>query len=138
MAESLPVSEYAFPGPLRDALVGAILRGEKTTTTSLRAEYELENEPLPRVGDQARVIDSDGRTVCIEEIVEVRESRLGDVDLRHVIDEGEGHLSVAEWRLGHENFWHGREYRDSVGDPDFTVDDDTVVVLVRFRVLAQS
>lgn len=138
MTEALPVSEYAFPGPLRDALVASILRGEKTTTTSLRLEYELEDEPLPRVGDRARVIDSHGRTVCIEEITDVREVRLSDVELRHARDEGEGYRSVAEWRRGHEAFWHGDEYRDSIGDPDFTVDDDTVVVLVRFRIQPRS
>ena len=136
MTDALPVSEYAFPGPLRDALVASILLGEKTTTTSLRQEYELEGEPLPRVGDRARVIDSQGRTVCIEEITDVREVRLGDVDLRHARDEGEGYRTVAEWRHGHEGFWHGDEYRTWIGDPAFTVDDSTIVVLVRFTVHA--
>ena len=45
-ADDLPVVEFAFPGPLRDQLVAAILAGEKTTTTGLVADYEHENEPL--------------------------------------------------------------------------------------------
>lgn len=35
----LPKAEFAFPGPLRDQLVAAILSGEKTSTTGLMAEY---------------------------------------------------------------------------------------------------
>jgi uncharacterized protein YhfF len=38
-AGDLPVAEFAFPGPLRDQLVAAILAGEKTTTTGLVADY---------------------------------------------------------------------------------------------------
>lgn len=134
MPESeLPVSEYAFPGPLRDQLVAAILRGEKTTTTSLVAGYELDGEPLPKEGDRAVVIDSAGEPVCIEEITEVRVVRLADVDLDHAVCEGEGFTTVADWRLGHEEFWHSPEFRAAMGDPSFTVDDDTRAVLVRFR-----
>lgn len=129
----LPVSEYAFPGPLRDQLVGAILSGEKTSTTSLVAGYELDAEPLPAVGDRAVVIDSAGEPVCIEEIVEVRVVRLADVDLDHAVAEGEGFTTVADWRIGHEEFWHSPEFRAEMGDANFTVDDDTQAVLVRFR-----
>ncbi|MFE7619060.1 ASCH domain-containing protein [Streptomyces sp. NPDC057496] len=135
MSETLPTSEYAFPGPVRDMLVAAILRGEKTTTTSLRQDYEREREALPKVGDRALVIDSAGSPVCIEEIVGVREVRLADVDLRHAIDEGEGFETVAQWREAHEAFWASPDYLESIGDPGFTVGDDTIVVLARFRVL---
>lgn len=38
---------FAFPGPLRDQLVGAVLRGEKVSTSGLLAEYEAEREELP-------------------------------------------------------------------------------------------
>jgi hypothetical protein len=49
-SEDLPVAEFAFPGPLRDQLVAAIVTGGKTTTTGLVADYENENEALPRPG----------------------------------------------------------------------------------------
>jgi hypothetical protein len=32
-ADDLPVAEFAFPGPLRDQLVMAILAGAKTTAS---------------------------------------------------------------------------------------------------------
>jgi uncharacterized protein YhfF len=61
--------------------------------------------------------------------------RLADVDLQHVLDEGEGDESVAEWRAGHEKLWHGAEVRAELGDPQFTVNDDTLVLAQRFRLV---
>ncbi|KJL32923.1 ASCH domain-containing protein [Microbacterium azadirachtae] len=133
--DHLPVSEYAFPGPLRDSLIAAILRGDKTATTSLVVDYELEGEAMPSVGEHSAIVDSAGDRIAVEQITEVTIARVGDVDLAHAIAEGEGFETVAEWRAGHERFWHGVEYRSSVGDPSFTVDDDTLAVLVRFRVV---
>jgi uncharacterized protein YhfF len=130
----LPHAEFGFPGPLRDKLVAAILSGAKTSTTSLAAQYGAA-EPMPAVGDRSAVVDSAGEPVAAIEVTEIRVVRLADVDLRHAVDEGEGYASVAEWRAGHERFWHGAEMRGYLGDPDFTVDDDTPVVAERFRVL---
>ncbi|WP_088979428.1 ASCH domain-containing protein [Micromonospora coxensis] len=131
----LPRCEFAFPGPLRDLLVAAVLSGAKTSTTGLLQDYELDGEPLPEVGDRAVVVDSADRPVAVIEVTGVRVARLGDVDLDHARDEGEGYASVAAWRAGHEQFWHGPDYRGWLGDPEFTVDDDTPAVLERFRVV---
>jgi uncharacterized protein YhfF len=131
----LPVTEFAFPGPLRDQLVAAILSGAKTSTSGLVLEYERENEPLPKAGWHSAVVDSEGRRVAAIEITEVRVVRLADVDLQHALDEGEGFKSVAEWRAEHEGFWHSAEVREELGDPDFTVDDDTQVLAQRFRLV---
>jgi uncharacterized protein YhfF len=51
--EGLEPAEFAFPGPLRDKLVTAILAGRKTSTSSLLAEYERELERLPRAGERS-------------------------------------------------------------------------------------
>ncbi|WP_299537628.1 ASCH domain-containing protein [uncultured Streptomyces sp.] len=128
----------AFPGPLRDQLVAAVLSGEKVSTSGLLAEYEAEGEELPPVGERSALIDSDGREVAVVEVTEVRVVRLGDIGLQHALDEGEGYTSVAEWRAGHESFWHGEEMREALGDPQFTVDDDTLVVAERFRVVRRA
>ncbi|MFI8436305.1 ASCH domain-containing protein [Streptomyces sp. NPDC079020] len=125
----------AFPGPLRDRLVAAVLRGEKVSTSGLLAEYEAEKEELPPAGERSALIDSQGREVAVVEVTDVRVLRLGDIGLQHAVDEGEGYGSVAEWRAGHERFWHGEEMREALGDPEFTVDDDTMIVVERFRVV---
>jgi uncharacterized protein YhfF len=134
----MPVAEFAFPGPLRDQLVAAILGGTKTTTTGLVADYEHEGEPLPRPGERQVVIDSAGQPVAVIEIVAVRVLRLKDVDLAHVIAEGEGDTSVTQWRAGHETFWHSAQMREALDDPGFTVDDDTLVVAEEFRVVKRE
>ncbi|OWA09149.1 RNA-binding protein [Streptomyces sp. CS113] len=133
--DALPRAEFGFPGPLRDRLVAAILDGSKTTTTGLVADYAHEGEPLPRAGRREAVVDSRGLPVAVIEVTEVRVVPLADVDLAHVVDEGEGCTSVAEWRAEHERFWHGAQLRAALGDPEFTVDDTTPVVLERFRVV---
>ncbi|MGW3654538.1 ASCH domain-containing protein [Streptomyces sp. NPDC005151] len=133
--EALKPFLLAFPGPLRDQLVGAVLAGVKVSTTGLLAEYAAEQEELPAVGERSALIDSDGREIAVVEVTEVRVLRLGDVGLQHVLDEGEGDTSVAQWRAGHERFWHGEEMREALGDPEFTVDDNTPIVAERFRVV---
>jgi uncharacterized protein YhfF len=134
-SDDLPVAEFAFPGPLRDQLVAAILAGEKTTTTGLVADYEHENDPLPAPGLRQVVVDSAGRGVAVIETTAVRVIPLADVDLDHALGEGEGFTSVAQWRAGHEQFWHSAEMRKALGDPAFTVGDDTLVVVEEFRLI---
>ncbi len=131
----LGVSEFAFPGPLRETLVAAILAGDKTSTTGLLSEYEHQGEPLPEIGERTVVIDSWNRPRAVIETTEVRVLRAADVDLQFAIDEGEGFTSVAEWRTAHERFWHSPEMRAEVGDPEFRVTDDTLVVAERFRLV---
>ena len=137
-AGRLSVGEFAFPGPLRDQLVAAILDGTKTTTTGLLDDYERDGEPLPRPGDREVVVDSAGEPVALIEIVAVRVIRVADIDLRHALGEGEGYASVADWRAGHEAFWHSADMREYVGDPAFTVNDDTLAVAIEFRVVADG
>lgn len=135
--DALPRMELGFPGPLRDRLVAAVLSGAKTTTTGLKLGYDVANEPYEAVGDRLVVVDSAEQPVAVIEVTEVRVLRVADVDLRHAIDEGEGDDSVARWRAGHERFWHSPEVVAELGDPHFHVDDDTLVVTKRFRVLPE-
>jgi len=43
--------------------------------------------------------------------------------------------TVAEWRDGHERFWHSEEMRNFLGDPFFNVNEDTMMVLERFSLI---
>jgi len=133
----LPSVEFAFPGPLRDQLVSAILDGRKVSTTGLVLAYEVEQERLPEAGDRFLVVDSNGLAVAVIEDTEVTVVPLREVDLVHVEDEGEGHLTVAEWRAAHEAFWRSDEMLAVLGNPAFTVDDATLVVLERFTLVAR-
>jgi uncharacterized protein YhfF len=135
-AEAPGIMQLGSPGELRDQLVAAVLDGSKTSTTGVVADYEHEGEELPRVGERSVVVDSAGQGVAVVEVTEVRVVPLGEVDLAHAVDEGEGYTTVEQWRRGHEAFWHSPEMREALDDPHFTVDDGTPVVLERFRVVA--
>lgn len=56
--DELRVAEFGFPGELRDRLVAAVLTGEKTATTGLQVEWELDGGPVPRPGERLLVVDS--------------------------------------------------------------------------------
>jgi uncharacterized protein YhfF len=133
----LPVVEFAFPGELRDRLVAAILAGEKTATTGLLVEWELDGEPIPRAGERFLVVDSSEAPVAIIEIEDVRVLRLADVDVAVAEDEGEGFTTVAEWRRDHEAFWnsYADELRIRLDDPAWRLVDETPVVVQRFRLI---
>lgn len=121
--------EFAFPGPLRERLLQAIRDGSKTATTSLLQEYR--DDPLPRVGDRAMVVDSDGQPQFMIETTQVDIVPLGRVPIRHAVDEGEGHTHIAQRRAAHERFWCSEQMREELGE-HFEINDDTPVVLERF------
>lgn len=110
---------------LRRELVESVLRGDKTATSGLRKDHEPHtDEPLPQVGDVCVLLDYDDEPVAVVETTEVRVVRVADVDLAFPVDEGEGFETVADWRRAHENFWADEE-----------IDDDTLIVAERFRVV---
>ncbi len=131
----LPLAEFAFPGPLREKLVAAILSGEKKTTTGLHEEYLREGRPLEEPGQRSLVIDSEGRPVAVIETLEVELRRFADVGLQFAIDEGEGFETVAAWREAHVRFFTSPEMVAALGDPPVVIDDDTIVVCETFRVI---
>ena len=128
---------FAFPGPLRDELTQLALEGTKTTTAGLYVEVELGDDALPVIGAKEVLLDSEERPVALIETVDCRVVRLADVDDRHAIDEGEGYADAHDFRVAHERFWNGYidELRERLGDPDFALGDDTLVVLQRFRIV---
>ena len=134
-AEDLPHAEFGFPGPLRDRLVEAILAGVKVSTAGLLEEYRREGTPLGTPGDRELVVDSEGRGVAVIETTEVEVRRMGDVDLAFAIDEGEGFETVEDWRDAHLRFFTSPEMTATLGDPPVAIDDDTLVVCTRFRLV---
>jgi uncharacterized protein YhfF len=133
----LPAWGFAFPGPLRDKLTALALAGTKTTTAGLYVEVELGDDAMSVPGTREVLLDSEERPVAVIETVDCRVARLADVDDRHAIDEGEGYANTHEFRVAHERFWNGYidELRERLGDPTFGIDDDTLIVLQRFRVI---
>ena len=61
--------------------------------------------------------------------------RVADIDLAFTIDEGEGFETVAQWREAHVRFFESAELAAILGEPAVVVDDDTLVVCERFRLV---
>jgi uncharacterized protein YhfF len=119
----LRLFELGFVGtPLREQLVAAVIRGEKTGTACLLGE-----EQLPEVGERCTLVDNDDRPIGIVETTEVRVLRIGDCDLEFAISEGEGFASVAEWREAHVAYWSAY-WKEPITD-------DTMFVAERFRLV---
>jgi uncharacterized protein YhfF len=127
---------FAFPGPERDRLVYAVLKGKKTATSSLLAEWLLDDQELPAVGDRREVIDSNDKPVAVIELTAVDVIRLGDVDLALAHEEGEGFASVLDWREAHERFWTEDVMPRMPTDMAGRLTDDAKIVVVRFRLVS--
>jgi len=82
---------YDGDGGLGDRLLAAVLRGEKTATSSLAVEY-LSGEPLPRVGQHSELVDQAGRRHGRIETTRVRIIPLDEVGDDVARDEGEEYL----------------------------------------------
>lgn len=116
---------------MRDRLVAALLRGEKTATSSLLEEWEVDRDPLPVAGERLEVVDSDEKRVAVIEVLAVDVIRIGDADADLAREEGEGFSTVAEWREAHERFWNEEVIPKLPNATALT--DDTRIVVERFR-----
>jgi uncharacterized protein YhfF/RimJ/RimL family protein N-acetyltransferase len=118
---------WAF-GPSEDpepaTELGLLVRdGPKRATTSLVAEYQEDDDPLPEVNDFSVVLDGGGTALCIIRTTQVDVCAFGEVDEQFAWDEGEGDRSLGYWR---------RVHIEAFSRDDFVVDDETPVVLERF------
>ncbi|MET4647462.1 uncharacterized protein YhfF [Streptomyces atratus] len=132
--DDLPTLELAFPGPDRDRGVAAILSGQKTALTGLLEIYEHAGEAVPQTGQRFSVLDSEGRSAVTIELVDVRVVPVKDIDDDFARAEGRGYSDVAQWRAAHEEFFRSDGVSEFLGHAP-VVDDDTLVVAERFRVV---
>ena len=134
----LQVIGFAMPGSdLRRELVELVMAGAKTATAGLLVEMELDGEIVPTPGLREAVIDADGRFVGEIETTECRILRIADVDDAFARDEGEGFTDATAWRAAHERFFGSYlgELRERLGDSNWSLTDDTLIVCQRFRLV---
>ena len=75
-----------------------IVRGIKTTTSSLLWEYEAEYKPLPQVGSLSIVENGRDLPVCIVRTTELVTKPFREVDRRFAYEYGEWDRSLKTWR----------------------------------------
>jgi uncharacterized protein YhfF len=91
---------------MRRRLVEAVLRGDKTATSSLRHMYEpFTTDPLPRAGERFVLVGYSDEPLGTVEVTQVDVVAFEDVDSHFAIDEGEGHTSAADWRAAGLQYW---------------------------------
>ncbi|MXQ48780.1 ASCH domain-containing protein [Streptococcus pneumoniae] len=123
------VDAWAF-GAEPDLLAQLVLDGTKTATASAFDLYELEGEPLPKVGSYHIVLDSQDDAVCIIEITKVSVVPFKDVSAGHAFKEGEGDRSLGYWRQVHEEL-----FTEWLAESHLVFNEDSKVVLEEFRVV---
>ena len=129
--EMVPPPAWSFGGTPEqaDELLALVLDGHKTATASALRDYDAEQGALPAAGALGVVLDGAGHPRALIETTEVTVVPFDQVPAEHAEAEGEGDLSLADWRARHEAFFgaDGAEFAP-----------DMPVVLERFRVLHRA
>ncbi len=123
-----PAWSFGDDARLADELLGLVLAGRKTGTSTALVEFDLTGEPLPRVGDVSIVLDSAGDPRALLRTTAVEVLAFDAVGAEHAAAEGEDDLSLASWRREHEVYW-----RRVLGDEGFSTGMD--VVTERFELV---
>jgi len=113
-----------------DGLAELVVSGRKRATAGSLWTYELENEPLPQVGDLSVITDWKGRARCIICTTAVEVVPCDAVTAEFAATEGEGDGSLEYWRRAHWEFFT-RELEGTGREPR----PDMPVVCERFEVV---
>lgn len=102
-----PFVEAAYAGTkdTTDELIALFLTGRKTAGSSLVIDYELNDEPLPVIGNFWIILNSISEPKLIVKTVGVERNLFKEIPQRVVIAEGEGDLSVEYWKQVHSQFF---------------------------------
>ena len=117
-------------GDSPDELADLVLRGVKTGTSSAYPLYELENEPLPKVGEYSVILNSKDEAVCIIKTTKVYVAPFKEANEEHAYKEGEGDRSLSYWRQVHEAF-----FAKEMAEAGFAFDENMLVVFEEFEVV---
>lgn len=90
---------------LEDELADLVAKGIKTATCSWYEIFQIEKEPLPKVGERSYILNSKDQPVCIIEITNVVIKPFLEVDEEFAYLEGEGDRSYSYWKTEHERFF---------------------------------
>jgi uncharacterized protein YhfF len=113
-----------------DELADLVVAGRKRATAGALWSYELEDEPLPQVGDFSVITGWSGAARCVIRTTCVEVVAFDQVSAEFAETEGEGDGSLAFWREAH---WAAftREFEGEERSPQ----SDMPVVCERFEVV---
>lgn len=110
-------------------LLGLVLEGKKRATASSLWGYELEGEPLPKVGEMSVITYWDGTPGCVIRTTNVRIIPYHDMTFDIAKLEGEDD-TLESWQKNHEAFFieEGKEL-------GYTFSEDMPVIFEEFEVV---
>lgn len=120
---------WAFGGD-PDLLAELVIKKEKTGTASAYPLYELENEPLPKVGAYSVILNSKEEAVCMIQTTKVYVVPFCEVSAEHAFKEGEGDKSLSYWRKVNEEF-----FTHCMKEVGMTFDEQMKVVCEEFKLV---
>lgn len=132
VASAVPPPVWSFgDGPrLADELLGLVLDGTKTATSSSLAELEAGGEPVPRPGDISILVDAEGHPRALIRTTRVDVAAFRDVTEEFAALEGEDDRTLMSWRQEHERYF--RRVLEGTG---VEFDESLPVALEQFEVL---
>ena len=90
-------------GEKAEWLASLVVNGTKTATCSSYPLYEIEGDPLPKVGDHQIVLDSQNQPVAIIKSYAIDIYPFNKVPVGFALAEGEG--TYDEWKKAHIAFF---------------------------------
>lgn len=125
------VAEAFQFGADADWLASLVVEGKKTATCSAHVLYELENEPLPSIGQYNIILNSKELPVAIIKVTEVTMMPMNKVPVDFALAEGEGDYDY--WWNAHEQF-----FKSELEEHNLTYSETMLLVCERFEVVHTS
>ena len=123
------VSAWKF-GADPDYLAQLVIDGVKTATCSGLIFYDMENEPMPSVGDYSIVLSSKEVPLAIIRTTEVNIMPMNEVPEDFAVAEGEGDRSYRYWKEVHTNF-----FTEELSKLGLEWSEDMLLVCERFKLV---
>ncbi len=115
---------------MADNLLGYVLTGEKTATSGMVLDFEYDNDPIPKIGDKAIILNGSNEPACIIEYIDVNLKKYNEVDEVFALKEAEGFKSLQDWRDVHWDFFSRR--CKVIGTP---LHDELMIVCLEFKMI---
>ena len=107
-----------------------VKKGVKKGTTSLYYSYQLENEPLPKIGQHNIILNWDGVAQCIIRTIDIEIKPFNKVSKDFAMIEGEGNGSLDYWKKVHKIAF---DTELKASDQEFS--EDMLVICETFEVV---
>ncbi len=126
----LDVFHFGTPGFMASQLAHLVAKGRKRLTAGWVASHEKAGVPIPAAGWVSIVTDGFGIPIACIETERFERLKFREVTAEMAEREGEGDLSLADWKRGHWKYWTEVEAPGT----GLTFTEDSEIFIEGFRV----